>query len=344
MVRFFSVLFSLTLSVNAWCCTSVIISGKIRADGRPVMLKHRDTDELMNAVRWFQGPVYSFIGLVNASSEGGEVWTGTNRVGFSIMNTATYDLKDDGIPASRMDREGVVMYRALGICATLHDFENLLDTLPRPLGVEANFGVIDARGGAAWYEVNNHSWTKFDVNEVPSGYRVVTNFTETGRREDRRGVDRYEAASRLFAQMDLSTAGHKEIFNGISRSGKPIERETTSASIVIEGVKAGEDPLNTVMWTLCGYPSAAIYLPFVEKYVRNGSEWIKKSLAESVCARALDVKKKNVSGCPKSFLRMEKKVDETFQLDLSEGFYLKMMEKAAGKYFRRTAKYFGQSD
>ena len=52
--------------VPALCCTSVIISGKVRADGRPVMMKHRDTKHKTNDMKWFQGEKYSFIGLVTA--------------------------------------------------------------------------------------------------------------------------------------------------------------------------------------------------------------------------------------------------------------------------------------
>ena len=42
-------------AVPALACTSVIISGKVRADGRPVMMKHRDTSHKTNDIRWFQG-------------------------------------------------------------------------------------------------------------------------------------------------------------------------------------------------------------------------------------------------------------------------------------------------
>lgn len=95
------------ISFKAFCCTSVIISGGVRADGRPVMLKHRDTGELNNRMEWFQGPGYSFIGLVNSPSRGGEVWSGVNSAGFCIMNTATYDLKDDDVPASGWTGRGL---------------------------------------------------------------------------------------------------------------------------------------------------------------------------------------------------------------------------------------------
>ena len=265
--------------VPALCCTSIIISGQATADGRPLLLKHRDTGQLDNAVGYFKGPRYTFIGLVNAESAfNGEVWTGTNEAGFSIMNTASYNIKDDDVPDSRMDQEGVLMYRALGICASLPEFEYYLDTLSRPLGVEANFGVIDAFGGAAYYEVNNRSWVKYDVNVLPEGYRVVTNFSESGRFEDRRGVERYETATEIFSEMLSSRPyriDHRDLFTGISRSFRGSEkgvayvipRKITSASIVIEGVKAGDNPLQTVMWTILGYPPCGVALPLM---VGNG--------------------------------------------------------------------------
>lgn len=266
-------------ALPGFCCTAVIISGKATSNGRPLMLKHRDTGQLDNAVGYFRGPVYSFIGLVNASSAwDGEVWTGTNEAGFCIMNTASYNIKDDDVPSSEMDKEGILMFRALGMCGSLVDFEYLLDTLSRPLGVEANFGVIDACGGAAWYEVNNHSWIKYDVNEMPLGYRVVTNFSESGRRADDRGVERYETATEIFREiLDCKPykVNHSDIFNGISRSfrGKDkgvayiIPRKITSASIVLEGVAPGENPLHTVMWTILGYPPCGVALPLM---VGNG--------------------------------------------------------------------------
>lgn len=217
----------------------MIISGGVRVDVRPVMLKHRDTGELNNRMEWFQGLEYSFIGLVNSPSRGGEVWSGVNSAGFCIMNTATYDLKDDDVPASEMDKEGIVMYKALGICRSLQDFENMLDSLPKPWGVEANFGIIDALGEAAYYEVNNHSWKKYIVADQPGGYMVVTNFTRSGRKEDRKGVDRFEKASDIMSSADVATIDHRFLFNEISRTGKPIMREITSASVVLKGFLRG---------------------------------------------------------------------------------------------------------
>ena len=246
-LRCFSLFVFFLLPFASEACTAVIISGKVRPDGKPVMYKHRDTGNLDNTIEYFRGEKYTFIGLVNrdwrtnpvAKNTGGvpEVWSGRNEAGFCIINTATYDLKDDKVPASQMDREGLVMYRALEICRTTADFERLLDTLSRPMGVEANFGVIDAEGGAAWYEVNNHRWVKFDVNEEPSGYRVVTNFTCTGRVKDRKGVDRYEKATEILAntEVPVSEWDHHFLINTVSLSGKPILRDITASAIIFEG-------------------------------------------------------------------------------------------------------------
>ena len=283
---------------SAYACTTVIISAKKTASGKPLMLKNRDTDNIENRIEYFQGAIYNFIGLVNSDSEGGEVWAGTNNAGFCIMNAASYNLKDDDVPATMMDREGSLMYRALGVCATVKDFENFLDNISKPRGVETNFGVIDANGGAAYYEVDNTGWVKYDVNEIPEGYRVVTNFSESGRPEDYKGYERWLTASDIMKEMaaeaeggvmeigphdilygfsrsyrsnmtgidwlnDFHTIKKDSNFNGIIVDQDLIPRRSTSAAIIFEGVKPGEDPLHTVMWTTLGYPCATVTVPLL---------------------------------------------------------------------------------
>lgn len=264
-VRYFSLLLLIFVAVPALGCTSCIVSGKYTKDGKAVMYKHRDSKCQDVAVAYFQGEKYRLMGIVNAdwrtnppygvSAGTGEVWAGENETGFAIMNTATYDLKDDDVPAELMDREGVFMYRALEICATLEDFETYLDTLSRPMCVEANFGVIDAQGGAAYYEVNNHKWVKYDVNREPLGYRVVTNFTMTGREEDRKGVDRYIKAHKILAStyVPMQEWDHTFFIKNISCSGKPILRDITSCAVVFEG---------NVMWASLGKPDQVPCLPY----------------------------------------------------------------------------------
>ncbi len=325
------------VSFQAFCCTSVIISGNARVDGRPVMLKHRDTGELNNMMRWFKGPQYDFIGLVNSSSKGGEVWSGTNSAGFCIMNTATYDLKNDNVPYSDMDKEGIVMFKALGQCADLRDFERLLESLPKPWGVEANFGIIDAKGEAAYYEVNNYSYRRYDVANEPEGYMVVTNFTRSGRPAERKGEDRFAKAVDILKGMDISTAGHKELINSISRSGKPIMRDISASSIVFEGVLPGDDPSETVAWTVLGCPTTSVYIPlkvfgsdhipsFMKDY-RGGDE-------AQICSQSLVIKGIYgfEHGCSQECVEVEKFIDNGFSNNMSSSRYDRFVRRAYRKY------------
>lgn len=305
-------------------CTSAIITGKLTPNGRPLMWKHRDTGEENNRVEYIKGEKYNFLALVNSPDNTLDAWTGTNSVGFSIMNTASYNLKDDDIANKFMDREGEVMYKALAVCKTLADFEKLLDNYKRPIGVEANFGVIDAEGGAAYYEVNNDSWTKIDVNDpkiAPQGFLVYTNHSYTGRLNEGMGYIRYTNANTIL--LNKVATGEKItpewIFKDLSRSFYHsvlgidlvkdnyllskgtgwfidqdfIPRRSSTASVVIEGVKEGESADRTIMWTILGYPPTSIAVPlFVEAGENQPSFMVKsnESLNAKICDWSLEQK------------------------------------------------------
>lgn len=283
-------------SADIFACTSAIFTGKITADGRPLLWKHRDTGEENNKVEYVKGEKYSFIAILNSPDDLEEAWAGTNEVGFSIMNTASYNLNYE--KADVQDREGIVMYKALATCKTLKDFEKLLDNIKAPKGLESNFGVIDAEGGAAYYEVSNNSWTKVDVNDpkiAPQGYLVYANHSNTGKINDGMGYIRYTNADKIVKQH-LSRNGEftpQWVMQGLSRSYYHsvlgidlikdkevvekcggwfidqdfIPRRSSTCSIVVQGIKPGENPLNSVMWTILGYPSVGITVPLM---VANG--------------------------------------------------------------------------
>ncbi|MDR3119370.1 MAG: hypothetical protein LBU44_08165 [Mediterranea sp.] len=321
----FAVLFLfLFFAGGSKACTSAIITGKLTPDGRPLLWKHRDTSELNNRIEHFKGSVYNFIALVNSPDRGGIVWSGTNSAGFSIINTASYNLKDDDV--EEMDKEGELMYGALSVCKNLLDFEAFLNRLPRPMRVETNVGVIDAEGGAAYYEINNTEWTKLDVNDpkvAPHGFLVVTNFSYTGRIDEGMGYIRYHNAQKIIGDR-LSVSGRgitpQWIFNALSRSfyhsllgidlkadlGKAsrsgwfidqdfIPRYSSSASVVIQGVRPDETPELTVMWTVLGYPPLGIAVPLFEKSGSGLPSFMTKTrLSENsgLCDRVLDQKGK----------------------------------------------------
>lgn len=318
-------IFTILFATDVYCCTSAIITGKATPDGRPLMWKHRDTGEDNNRVDYIKGPKYNFIALINSPDMVPEAWCGTNEVGFSIMNTASYNLNYDDVPSEQMDREGAVMYDALGKCKTLEDFEKLLKSYKKPYGVEGNFGVIDAYGGAAYYEVGNYGWKKVDVNDpviAPQGYLVYSNHSYGGKLNDGSGYVRYTTAESLF-KGHIGRAGEftpKWIFQNVSRSyfnslldldlvkdndllqkGSGwfidqdfIPRKSSASSMVIAGVKEGENPLNTVMWTILGYPPVSVAVPTFVKAGENQPSFMTGKEKENslMCDMALELKAK----------------------------------------------------
>lgn len=272
-------------------CTTALISGKYTIDERPMIWKLRDTDYLKNKMMYFDDGKYSYIGLVNSEDLHGEqVWAGANSEGFSIMNSASFNVNMDDT-TSKKDLEGFFMKQALQECATLDDFEQLLNRLPTPLGLASHFGVIDAKGGAAFYEVNNHTYTKFDANDpaiAPNGYIIRTNFSFTGKKDVGYGFIRFQTAQDIFYQAgSMGQLNHQAIIQDFTRcfkhpildtdfrkeyesisagehfinSGDLITRHGSSSSILIQGVKTDEPADLTTIWTTVGFPNTCITLP-----------------------------------------------------------------------------------
>ncbi len=277
---------------SAFACTSAIIGADRTANGRPLLWKHRDTSAVDNKVEHV-APSYDgfgYTGLFNASdSLLRECWTGFNSEGFAIMNTASYNIKDDDVPEKDMDKEGLVMTLALRKCRTVDDFQSLLDSLPRPMGVEANFGVIDASGAGAYFETNNDSYIRINLEDSPDHVLVRTNYSHEGRPQEGYGYIREANALRHIAPFVENSKVTPELLTEfVSRSfyhslwdkdfaADPrqrwvidqdfIPRYKSSAVIVIEGSiphPTDDSRLTTndyIMWTGLGYPPCALIYP-----------------------------------------------------------------------------------
>jgi len=283
---------SMVLSdLPAHACTSIIVSGKATPDGRPIMWKNRDTDTYQNAIMYFNDGKYASMGLIDSDDPSGKsVWIGYNSAGFAIMNTVSYNLiMKDTIDVR--DREGIIMREALKQCATVDEFELFLRNHAKPLGVETNFGVIDAKGCAAFFEVSNFTYKKLDVNDpaiAPMGYVIHTNFSFTGDANSGSGQIRYKTAEDLFYQAaQQKNLTVRFILQDVSRSlwhsltktdlkksfsENPAEqifmnftdfipRYFTSSAVAIQGVKTGENTDYTTMWTVLGFPLTSVVTP-----------------------------------------------------------------------------------
>jgi len=271
-------------------CTVAVVSGKATQDGRPLLWKNRDTSYPGNKLVFLKGAKYSFIGLIDIRDKKAvNVWEGVNSEGFAIMNSASSDLKEG--PEASGDN-GRFMRMALGTCADIEQFELLLANTAGKRHVSANYGVIDARGNACFYESRSSSFVKFDANDprvAPSGFIVRTNYAFTAPlKNGGGGYIRFERASRLFqaaaneqrltvrfilqeAARDLANEklqsyplSRKKGFDSSSplyiNTTDTINRNTTAAVTVFQGAPRPEKAYLTTMWIQLGQavPTAAV--------------------------------------------------------------------------------------
>jgi hypothetical protein len=326
---------------NGQCCTTAVISGKSTEDGRPIIWKLRDSDSVKNKMMYFHDGKYNYIALINSSdSIGKEVWGGANSAGFAIMNSASFNV-NIGDTSKIKDLEGYIMKQALQACSSLQDFEELLNHLAKPMGLAAHFGVIDSKGGAAFYEVNNYSFKKFDANdpaEAPNGFILRTNYSFTGKKNVGYGYVRYQTAQEIFKEALIEgKLNYKTIIQDFSRCFKnPILKKDyrkeyekipagenfintedlitsygSSSAILIQGVKQGEPADLSTIWTLIGYPNTCVALPV---WVRGG-----KSLP-----KVLDGEKSK--SCPLNNFSLKLK-EQCYPIIISSGYrYLQISE------------------
>ena len=279
MRNFLTVCIAILSGLYSLACTSAIISGALTRDGRPILWKNRDTSHLVNyvAITEATDSTHAYVALYNSEDTiAAEAWIGYNDAGFAIMNTASYNLNH---PADNWkDREGILMTKALAYCSTVDDFNNLLKSLPKPLGVEANFGVIDAYGNGGFFETDDLNFTFYPLDSQ-NPIVVRTNFSVSGG-DGGLGYVRYDNACHLLApHIKNSDISPELLTDSLSRSfyyspdssDKSTEeivldkdfipRHSTSASIAIEGVNSPDEINQMVMWTLMGYPPCGITKP-----------------------------------------------------------------------------------
>ena len=54
------------VTIPALACTTAIISAEASGTGRPMLWKHRDTDEYYNHIEYLRGEKYGYTALVNS--------------------------------------------------------------------------------------------------------------------------------------------------------------------------------------------------------------------------------------------------------------------------------------
>lgn len=258
-------------------CTTAIVSAEASGTGRPLLWKQRDASDDFNTLAYVRGERYGYTALFPTSDlKHQNAYAGINEAGFAITNNLSYNLRpeEQGVGDTR---NGALMSLALGRCRLVDEFEALLGAMERPMHLSANFGVLDAEGGAAYFEVSDTAYVRYDVPK--GGYLFRTNFSISGDPARGRGFARYATmtdrmarARRLTPEFLLATGRSyvNVLEGGDALSGRRdgylyehdfIPRGTTTASIVIEGVAPGEDPSSGLMWCALGYTPACYAIP-----------------------------------------------------------------------------------
>lgn len=317
-----TILISVFIYGEIFPCTTFLISGKFTSNGKPILFKNRDTDEMQNSLVLFTDGKYRYIGLVNGDESWKDmVWGGYNETGFAIINSAAYN-NNTGDTTKLKDREGIIMKLALMHCRTLADFEKMLDTLPKPLGVDANFGVIDACGGAAYYETGNFNYKRYDADNpavCENGVLIRTNHSMRGKKEEGFGYCRFATASeallkaakekKLTPQYLFSLTSRNlrhsltntNLMDNLPKSkDKPdyrffidfIPRNSTASVVMIVGAKNAESAKHTVMWTILGFPLTSVAVPvwITDSNQLPASVKLGADLKSPLCTAALKLK------------------------------------------------------
>lgn len=287
---------------DAWACTAVIVSGKATTDGRPFIFKNRDASP-DNALLTLKGSKYQYVGVADYtnSSNPSNIWYGHNEAGFAILNTLSYYFNSP--TATSNSSAGVLMKKALGQCATVEEFENLLtETLAlNTYTLSTNFAVMDSLGNVAFYETNNTSFTKFDANDetvAPNGYLVRTNYSFSSpyyETTSHVGEERYKAACKYIEDTfgDVKSEGGKidavklvhelprylyhgqrkvNLWDYIPNSINDVRhtyfknfipRHSSCSASLMQGVKEGEPAANTVNWIAIGWPCGSFTVPIL---------------------------------------------------------------------------------
>lgn len=298
------------LGATAEACTSAIVSGSASASGHPMIWKHRDTSCESNFIERVPAKDgrHAYIALFNAGdSLLSEAWIGVNDAGFAIMNTASYNLAPNS--EKYKDREGIIMSLALSCCRTVDDFASLLDSLPRPLGVQANFGVVDAAGDGAFFETDDQTYTRYNLNDEPNGVIIRTNYSFSGNAEDGRGYIRYNNAAMLLKDKidshsmtpaDFTETVSRSFYNsltGCDASADSIRwavdqdyvpRHSSSASVVIEISDDG----SSTMWTALGYPPCAVVSKATVRSVPDDLRPLLPGFRSAAAEQSLEKKRK----------------------------------------------------
>ena len=269
-------------------CTIGVAASTATSDGRPMIWKTVDGQVINRIMDYIDSERYKFI-CDNFPGRIGSTSMGVNEKGLAILNSQSGDL----VGGNTGDHNVSFMWKALGMCSTIYDFEHLLDsTNISGRRTTSNFAVLDSTGACAIYETAGYEYVKFDANDTiiaPDGYIIRANFSVTG--DGREGIERYNRSSEIISKLvaegslnisnilkyqfrdfsdfnsnplsiPFSDSWNYEIPFGYIYTDVSICRFSTMSAAVFQGILPGESPKLTTMWEILGQPATSIAVPY----------------------------------------------------------------------------------
>ena len=274
-LRIFVVLFiALVYGGDALACTSAIVSAAKSSEGVPLLWKHRDAPTWNCRVAYVEGEKYGYSALI--SLDGKYTYCGINERGFAVLNTVSHNIekvREGGERGDAISLMGVI----LGKCATVEEFEAWLAKSNGKRRYVTNYAVGDPSGKAAYFEVSQDSYVRYDIEERKEGFDVRANYSFSGNMEKRGpSVPRYDVAmrqmqgKRSYAPHDFLELSRNYLNCGggcvldepekVVEDNSSIARYMASASAVMVC-----DAKNPRMLVAAGHPSAAMGAPVYVK-------------------------------------------------------------------------------
>lgn len=261
-------------SARVGACTIFVASGAVTQDGRPLLVKVRDTSGDRQQLVHSPGSPYSYIGV---RTEGGSVFMGLNDRGVASGNANVNPLDlpnyNSGIQTYILRNKASVPEIYSYVQAQTEQYSD---------GGRGSFPFIDAHGNAGIFELNAAEWwihyDTLNLNRAAQGLLgFVVRANEYHQQPD--GTDdtsitggRHEAgnlnvlglvqADLLSEKAAIQGAGPFELLRyGPGRDLATISRSSTKSAIVVHGVAPGEDPALATMWVILGQTNRGIAVP-----------------------------------------------------------------------------------
>lgn len=307
-----AILVALAYSIDVLACTSAIVAASKSSEGVPLLWKHRDASSWNCRVAYVEGEKYGYTALVSLDDK--YTYCGINERGFAVLNTVSHNIaktKKGSQKGSAISLMGVI----LAECATVEEFEAWLTKSNGKRRYVTNYAVGDPSGKAAYFEVSQDGFVRYDLEKRAEGFDVRSNFSFSGdmvKRGD--SVPRYDIAMNQmrgkatfapheFLEMSRNyqnTAGGCVLDEPkrVVEDNTSIARFTASASAVM--VCDAENPR---MLVAVGLPQASMGVPV---YVKAKTALPQCVSEGAMLALSNEVRAKTYKALPEKRSRLDK--------------------------------------